>query len=94
MKITCPECGFSGAWGATVPLEPGGHSRPVDLLDAPAYVEPAFGEVAICSGCSAALMYAGWVRMPDDLLAEMSPENQEFIRRAQDVAREFRRRQG
>lgn len=98
MKITCPKCGFSGGFAATIPSDTaragGEKSRPVDLLDNPSFLEPEANALALCSNCGTALIFAGWIEVPPDMIKEMLPSDQKMIRDGQEAIRRLRGRKG
>lgn len=65
-------------------------SQAVDLLDNAAFIEPEIGEIAVCSQCAAALVFAGWMEIDTAMLALLSPAARKMIRDGQEAARRFR----
>lgn len=95
MKIICPQCGFTGTFAATTPTqaqhEAGQVSRPVDLLDTPGYIDAELGDLAVCSGCGDALVFAGWMHIGPELMSELSEHGQKQIRDGQEAVRRLKK---
>jgi len=95
MTITCPKCGFTGGFGATLPSDraraAGATSQAVDLLDSGKYAKMGVGELAICSHCETALVFAGWIEIDPQLVMTLSPEGRKMIQDGQEAIRRAKR---
>ena len=54
--------------------------------------EPAEGNIALCSGCGAALLYVGWLEVTPETMRQLPPGEQQMIRDGQGAIRQKQKR--